>query len=52
MKNIKNQDSKTDNLRISKNNEVKPEIKKVKKQDIFYCSGRYKKYACWNNKDA
>jgi len=30
---IKNTDSKTDNLRISKNNEVKPEIKKVKKQE-------------------
>ena len=26
-------DTKTDNLRISKNNEVKPEIKKVKKQE-------------------
>ena len=26
-------DSKADNLRISKTNEVKPEIKKVKKQD-------------------
>ena len=31
--NIQNQDTKTDNLRISKNNEVKPEIKKVRKQE-------------------
>ena len=29
----KNSDSKSDNLRIPKNNEVKPEIKKVKKQE-------------------
>tara|TARA_B100001057_G_scaffold307903_1_gene308010 strand:+ start:167 stop:1015 length:849 start_codon:yes stop_codon:yes gene_type:complete len=29
----KNIESKSDNLRISKNNEVKPEIKKVKKQE-------------------
>ena len=29
----KNIDSKTDNLRISKSNEIKPEIKKVKKQE-------------------
>ena len=29
----KNTETKTDNLRISKNNEVKPEIKKVKKQE-------------------
>ena len=29
----KNMESKADNLRISKNNEVKPEIKKVKKQE-------------------
>ena len=31
--NEKNADVKNDNLRISKNNEVKPEIKKVKKQE-------------------
>ena len=29
----KSTDQKTDNLRISKNNEIKPEIKKVKKQE-------------------
>ena len=29
----KKQEPKTDNLRISKNNEIKPEIKKVKKQE-------------------
>ena len=31
--NISNQQNKVDNLRISKSNEVKPEIKKIKKQD-------------------
>ena len=30
---IQNQEPKADNLRISKNNEIKPEIKKVKKQE-------------------
>ena len=30
---VQNSETKTDNLRISKNNEVKPEIKKVKKQE-------------------
>ena len=31
--NIPNQENKIENLRISKSNEVKPEIKKIKKQD-------------------
>ena len=31
--NIPNQENKADNLRISKSNEVKPEIKKIKKQE-------------------
>ena len=44
---IKNTDSKTDNLRISKNNEVKPEIKKVKKQETEKREYKIKDYVVY-----
>ena len=40
----KNQETKVDNLRISKNNEVKPEIKKVKKQQTEKREYKIKEY--------
>ena len=40
-------DIKTDNLRISKNNEVKPEIKKVKKQETEKRAYKVKDYVVY-----
>jgi len=40
-------DKKTDNLRISKNNEIKPEIKKVKKQDTEKREYKIKDYVVY-----
>ena len=37
---------KTDNLRIPKSNEVKPEIKKVKKQETEKKEYKVKDYVC------
>tara|TARA_Y100000591_G_scaffold213146_1_gene184963 strand:+ start:182 stop:1018 length:837 start_codon:yes stop_codon:yes gene_type:complete len=50
-KNLKSEDknieSKSENLRISKNNEVKPEIKKVKKQDTAKREYKIKDYVVY-----
>ncbi len=47
-KNIeKNSEKKTDNLRISKSNEIKPEIKKVKKQDTEKKQFKLKDYVVY-----
>ena len=47
-KNIdKKSDNKTENLRISKNNEVKPEIKKVKKQETEKREYKVKDYVVY-----
>ena len=43
----KNTESKADNLRISKNNEVKPEIKKVKKQETEKREYKIKDYVVY-----
>ena len=45
--NEKNADVKNDNLRISKNNEVKPEIKKVKKQETEKREYKIKDYVVY-----
>ncbi len=45
--NIKKEESKEDNLRISKNNEIKPEIKKVKKQESEKREYKIKDYAVY-----
>ena len=45
--NIQNQETKTDNLRISKNNELKPEIKKVKKQETEKREYKIKDYVVY-----
>jgi len=44
---IKKEESKEDNLRISKNNEIKPEIKKVKKQESEKREYKIKDYAVY-----
>ena len=41
------QDAKSDNLRISKNNEIKPEIKKVKKQETEKREYKIKDYVVY-----
>ena len=46
-KNEKNIEIKSDNLRISKNNEVKPEIKKVKKQETEKKEYKVKDYVVY-----
>ena len=46
-KNEKNIEAKTDNLRISKSNEVKPEIKKVKKQETEKKEYKVKDYVVY-----
>ena len=43
----KNLEKKTDNLRISKSNEIKPEIKKVKKQDTEKKQFKLKDYVVY-----
>ena len=43
----KNTESKSDNLRISKSNEVKPEIKKVKKQETEKREYKIKDYVVY-----
>ena len=45
--NEKTSETKTDNLRISKNNEVKPEIKKVKKQETQKKEYKIKDYVVY-----
>ena len=45
--NQKNTESKSDNLRISKSNEVKPEIKKVKKQETEKREYKIKDYVVY-----
>ena len=45
--NDKNLEQKTDNLRISKNNEIKPEIKKVKKQETEKREYKIKDYVVY-----
>ena len=51
----KTSDPNTDNLRISKTNEIKPEIKKVKKQETEKRNYKikdyvvYPKHGCWTN---
>ncbi|MDC1154830.1 CarD family transcriptional regulator [Candidatus Pelagibacter sp.] len=45
--NEKSSESKTDNLRISKNSEIKPEIKKVKKQDTQKREYKVKDYVVY-----
>jgi CarD family transcriptional regulator len=44
---LQNVESKTDNLRISKSNEVKPEIKKVKKQETEKKEYKVKDYVVY-----
>ena len=46
-KDLKKTEVKTDNLRISKSNEVKPEIKKVKKQDVEKREYKIKDYVVY-----
>ena len=46
-KDLKKTEAKTDNLRISKSNEVKPEIKKVKKQDVEKREYKIKDYVVY-----
>ncbi len=46
-KDVKSTELKTDNLRISKNNEIKPEIKKVKKQETEKREYKIKDYVVY-----